>query len=765
MAALSVSASIAFAQQEMISGTITDAVENIPVAFAHVILMKSDSTFVTGVSTDMDGKFEIGKTAQAGDLLSVTYMGYEKNCFELDSMSGSTLNVLLYPSSVHLDEITIQARSVILKEDRKVVLPTQEQIRTATDGVDMLRKLRLSRLMVDVVSGEISMSGNGEIQLRINGVQVTSADIASIPPEDILRIEYHDQPGARYGKADAVIDYITRRKETGGNVNASVVNGTGKKRVSHQDRISLKYNQGKSELTGQFTFIQRRQYWTREYDEKLIFPDREIHRIENSEPALFNKKIFNTTLNYSFQEKDKCFFNAQLSFNKNDFPNSYEDRNSKLYTSDSETPVSIYDHTEEISNSPALDLYYQHHLQNNQLLILNVVGTYIGTKSQRVYHEKRDELFDIDLLSDIRGNRYSLIAEGIYEKKTTAGKITAGIRHLQAYTNNEYKGTITADVSLCQSESAVYAEYQQKIGKIGYMANLTGVRLYYSQEDHQIQKYALEPALRLTYDPNSNSFLRYRVHLRNIPPSLATMNNVEQRIDTWQLRRGNPDLSAFTMLGQHFTAGYNKKRWEVELLVRYDHEFDPIMESVFYEDGVFVRRYENQKSFQEVSAEATIRVKPWKEHLSLSITPAVTHFISTGLDYHHTYTMSELRVDLDFSYNNWIAGFNTITPPRFMYGEHMTKSDQMYTLTAGYKQSNWSLMIGGMNLFTREYRAQNKNWAAVNPVNSEIHSSNNNKSFVIKFSINLNYGKQMKSNKKRIHHMDTDTGLMQGVKN
>lgn len=181
---------------------------------------------------------------------------------------------------INLDEVTILARSVIVKEDRKLLFPTQEQVNESTDGADMLRKIQLPRIMVDPISGEISMSSNGKIQLRINGVQVTNAEIASIPPADILRIEYHDAPGARFGNADVVIDYITRRRESGGNINGSFFNGGGHRRMSLDNRLSLKYNYGKSEFSANATLVQRKGYWTREYDERLVFPDHLLHQTE-----------------------------------------------------------------------------------------------------------------------------------------------------------------------------------------------------------------------------------------------------------------------------------------------------------------------------------------------------------------------------------------------------------------------------------------------------------------------------------------------------
>ena len=106
--------------------------------------------------------------------------------------------------AISLDEITIQAQSVIEKGDRKVILPTQNQLKMSSSGIDLLGKLQLPRITVDIMSGEITTSGNGEVQLRINGVQVTYTEISSLSPEDILRIEYHDTPGARYGNAAAV---------------------------------------------------------------------------------------------------------------------------------------------------------------------------------------------------------------------------------------------------------------------------------------------------------------------------------------------------------------------------------------------------------------------------------------------------------------------------------------------------------------------------------------------------------------------------------
>ena len=667
--------------------------------------------------------------------------------------------------AISLDEITIQAQSVIEKGDRKVILPTQNQLKMSSSGIDLLGKLQLPRITVDIMSGEITTSGNGEVQLLINGVQVTYTEISSLSPEDILRIEYHDTPGARYGNAAAVIDYITKNKKAGGSISGGAIHSLSSNRTSIDDMVSGRYNYGKSEISANTRYIQRKGDWTREYDERFIFPDKELHRLETGEPTLFNKKLLTSSLSYSLQEKGKYLFNAQFRYTLQDNPAGYEDRKSKLYTSDSDIPVSIYDHTKERNHLPSLDLYYQRNLKNDQRLIFNLVGTYIKSSNTRIHQEKQEGIANTELYSDIAGKKYSLTAEAIYEKKLGQGTLTGGLRHLQSYTDNRYEGKDAMDVILKQAESYAYAEYKGKIQNWGYMANLSLNRFYYSQRDNRSERYGLQPSLLVSYNPVDNLHFRYHINLKNNAPSIAYLNDVEQRIDILQTRRGNPNLKSFRSTIQDFNAVFNTGICSIDALVSYAYEKSPIMESVIYEEGMFIRTYENQKSFQHLTAEVTFKIKPWKDHISLSITPGINRYISTGNNYLHTYTLKELRINLDASYKNWLLNFMTITPPnRYVYGEQLLKGDLMHTLMIGYKQPAWSIMAGIHNPFMKTYRSENENWSALNPVKSDIHSTNMSNTIVVKLNFNLNFGRQYKGANKRIQNIDTDSGILQGTK-
>lgn len=87
-------------------------------------------------------------------------------------------------------------------------------MKASGNGMDLLQQM-LPRVQVDLLNNEIKATGNGVVQVRINGVKVEQDEIKALNPSDI-RIEYHDNPGLRYGNADIVLDYIVRRPDTGG---------------------------------------------------------------------------------------------------------------------------------------------------------------------------------------------------------------------------------------------------------------------------------------------------------------------------------------------------------------------------------------------------------------------------------------------------------------------------------------------------------------------------------------------------------------------
>lgn len=662
-----------------------------------------------------------------------------------------------------LDEVTVTGARVIAKANRKVLLPDREQLRTATDGMDLLRKMQLPRITVNPIYGTVSRTGGGTVQLRINGVQASSAELAALRPEEVVRIEYHDAPGARYAGADAVIDYITRRHERGGSVGGDSFDAFGPGKWASIDHLAVQCSRGRSAWSLDAGYMgQRRDNWVRDYRETWHYPDRDVSRREEGSPVSIGGDGLQSHLNYSLAESGRYLFNARLGLDYAYTPGREEgDRCTRLYTSDRAAPLDICEHTTERTTSPSLDLYLQRSVGEGQQLVFDLTGTYIRTRSRRTYSESRGDDLLSENLSDIRGKKYSLIAEGIYEKSLGHHRLSTGLRHLQAHTDNRYTGTSAATVAIRQAETAAFAEYRYQRDAWSATGSLTASRIRHSQAGRRTQHYFLHPSAQLTCQPSDRLLLRYDLKLRTQSPALSALSDVVQEVQTGMVRRGNPGLKPFRILDRQLTADYGSRLLDVSLSVGYRHEHRPIMETVCYEEGLFVRTYENQRSFRRLSAEATVTLRPWQEHLTLSVTPLLYRYFSRGNAYRHIHTLRRLKVDADFVWGNWLLSYNTMMgPANTMYGEESLEERNMNIVLLGYKRPRWSVQAGIFNAFVREYWMETRNSNALTPFTSRAHS-NRNSYLALKLSFRLSHGRQAQGRSKQIHK---EAGIMQGTK-
>lgn len=81
--------------------------------------------------------------------------------------------------------------------------------------MQLLQKLQIPGIVINPTDNSISLTDKSELSLRINGRPVTEKEIQGISPEQIIRVEYIDNPGIRYGEAGAVLDFIIKTSHFG----------------------------------------------------------------------------------------------------------------------------------------------------------------------------------------------------------------------------------------------------------------------------------------------------------------------------------------------------------------------------------------------------------------------------------------------------------------------------------------------------------------------------------------------------------------------
>jgi hypothetical protein len=279
-----------------------------------------------------------------------------------------------------------------------------------------------------------------------------------------------------------------------------------------------------------------------------------------------------------------------------------------------------------------------------------------------------------------------------------------------------------------------------------------------------MEKYIFRPTFRMTYNINNNAYVRYNGYISADPPSLSDLNNVTQNIDALQIQKGNPNLQTVWYVSNTINAGYNKGIFGAEFYAQYNYYHKPIMEQITLADSSFIHTNINQKAFHRLFSQVTLKAKPWKDYVTLSLTPGFNRFVSMGTDYFHTYNNWNIRGSLLAVYKNWSFYAEAYTRWNYFWGETLYYNERLVILMPGYNTPKWSASVMVINPFSSEYSLASENKSALAPYTSNTYTHNLGQVIAFRFSLNLNFGRKYNTADKRLDNKDTDSGIMTGTK-
>ncbi len=251
-----------FAQDKTVTGTITDG--KLPLPNANVVIKGSTK----GVSADMDGKFSI--KAKPGDVLVVSYSGYEKKSVTVGS--ASNYNVSLTATSKVLVDVIVSG-AVGIKKKKDAVTSSQQQISGKDVGLaqnpNAVQALagKISGLQVNtlasgvnsptriVIRGSRTITGNSQALVVIDNAISTADMLTQIPSEMIesINVIKGAQGAALYGDqgSNGVILVATKRGSSSSKPQINITSSTDFSSVLFVPEAQSKYGQGWTPSAGE----------------------------------------------------------------------------------------------------------------------------------------------------------------------------------------------------------------------------------------------------------------------------------------------------------------------------------------------------------------------------------------------------------------------------------------------------------------------------------------------------------------------------------
>ena len=297
------------------------AEDNTPVAFANVVLMASDSSFVDGSITDVDGKFTIKKSDDAA-FISISCLGYESKML---SVNADASQIVLKAADLMLDEITVSAGLPKTRiKDGAMVTDVQNTL---------LAKEGSTERMLGKIPGVIKSKdgfevfGKGKAEVYINGIKMRDNNVLeSLNPANIKTVEVVSNPGAQYDAEVKAVIRITTLKPVGEgfgfNSKSAICIG---KNIDLTNLINMNYRHGKLDVFGTLRYSVYRN-WEKQWGE---ITNNSNHHWKNVDSVDYNAKYdyIPVVAGFNYQADASNSFGAQYtgtfhSVDDNDFVNT-----------------------------------------------------------------------------------------------------------------------------------------------------------------------------------------------------------------------------------------------------------------------------------------------------------------------------------------------------------------------------------------------------------------------------------------------------------
>ncbi len=763
---------VSMAANNKVSGVIKDAADKSALVGVNVSLKQGDQQ-VSGTITDAHGKFSL--EAETGEfVLECSYIGYEAISMSLAVSGNTNLGTIeMNEASTELSEVVVEGDAVIQKVDRQILLPNKEQLGASSDGMSLLQNLQIPRIVVNPADNTVKTLANQDVQLRINGIEASNSEVMAINPKDVIRIEYHDQPGVRYNGAVAVINYIVRHRDTGGNLMLNASNGVTMPGWGEY-HLSGKVNCGKSSFSLLTHYSPRDIYWTRTNAETYNFSTGTIENREVGEPTRFKGNPVNLGLTYNWTNGEKNRVQIALRDNMLFMPHSKTNRNSYLYQGTDS--FAIHDHESTQSISPSLDIYYEHNLPNDHHLYFDVVGTYINSSNDRRFEQTPlgETVADTtDVLSRVRGNKYSLIGEAIYEKDWDNIALTVGVRHNQQWMENLYKGQSdqgpSTKVSMMTAETYAFAEVQQRVKQFSYAVGIGAMHTYIEQAGQKQSNWIARPQLTLSYDFGKGVFWKYKGYVSGYQPSLSAMSDVAQQIDKYQIRQGNPNLKPVMFVANEMQLSWQSKHVNLNLWANYSYDHKPIMDETYEQliDGqaYAIRTYANHRGFHRLQVAPSVQIRVLNNSLIFTVAPFANYYVSLGNSYTHKHFNPGVRASIMGMYKGWQFFGEVTTRSNNLWGETLEYGEFYHHIGLGYNADKWGFRAMLMNPFSvKGYSIETKDLSALAPNTQHAEMRDFRQMLILNFHCNLDFGTQRRDSGKRINNEDKENGILSGTK-
>lgn len=606
-----------------------------------------------------------------------------------------------------LNEVVIRGDLRTVKGDTLSVVPSENQRKFSMTGYELIRSMMFPGLRVNTVSGELSLAGGESVVVQIDGRPVERQDILTLGSKNVAKIEYIQTPGAEYGydsSIGAVINIVMKQRDDG--YLAAVILNNAVTTANGQNIAFGKYNKGNSQfvvgISSEYTSLAKRRI-----DDNNIYqfesgPKNAIYEGINT-PLKFTNNVIEAEYNHFVPEKHIFDLTYQGVFYYS------PDRGyAQKVTVNGSDPYYQMTNPYEKYHAQRLNLYYKHFWGSSASLTANLMGSYRNTDYHHHIYESTTDRFDYDNPTYKYGtvsDRQAYIGEIKY-MNTFNPKFTlsVGARGAYTYTSNDYGSNKSTVDRLHDTNIYAYTAASGYLGQLFYYAGV-GLSGRIADQNHEsVNGWMFRPELRFAYQLSGWRFNLTGIMLQN-SPSLSEMATTEFRLNEYELKKGNPDLTDWQRYRMSLKIGKQLGPVYLQNTLGYTTARNPIMTCVDRVTNgsttLFVTSFDNQKRMSVLTNNLALNYQVIAT-LSLSAEVNYNQYWSRGNTYSHDLDYWQFVVGADWYSGSWNIGLSWRSGEKSLTGETYSYSGATNNFYVNYMLgTQWRFGITGQYLFSK----------------------------------------------------------------
>lgn len=600
-----------------------------------------------------------------------------------------------------LDEVVVRASGIVRRSDKSIFNVSDDVKERSSTALNLIGNMMIPQLSVNEIMEKIT-SPLGNVQVRINGREADVDKIKSINPENIVKIEWIDNPGLRYGTdVGAVLNIIVVNPTSGYSVMATTTEGL--TAFFNNTSASLTVNQGLSQWqAGGWANFRNNLDIFREYNDRYVLPDGTVLQ-RSQQPLDGNFTQYNVVpyLSYNYYIPDTTNFFVQLMFNdrwkegmtfKGLIDNTTLQRQSEqlILTETDNNPRNL---------QPSIYAYYEYKFRGNNTLVLSAAASYNDMLNGHEYAEQDVMTSDYltHIVNTVRSYSYGYYAEANYIKELGRfGQLTAGVRYTGSDTKSVYLDYDDSVVRQRLDKLYFFGEYMLPVKQFTFIAGLGGTWNKNSLIGaHSSSSLDFTPRFVINWRVSDKSRWSLTYNNKVQSPDISQLSPVTQAIDGVQIQRGNPNLKSSLLHQVYLRYSYsNNKTLNLSGHVFTKHFSNPIFKYYTYEGDKILRSYSNEGCGNLIGIGLACSWQPLPEWISLSADIDYLHYRTRGKGFSHVLDSWEQSFNLEVYHWNCSLELEFRNPASTLWGEDVSRGEFFNIISLQYKWRDWSFGAG-----------------------------------------------------------------------